>query len=130
MRKFTELKVWQKSHELVLDVYALTRSFPGEERYGITAQVRRTSASVPANIAEGSKLQSRRELARFVNIAEGSCAETRYLLTLARDLRHADGDAIDPLLSRLDGLAGMLYLFRTKLEASSRAAGQRLPSDS
>jgi len=76
MQRFTELKVWQRSHELTLEVYRVTASFPSTERFGLISQPRRASASVPTNIAEGSKRQSNQEYARFLNIAEGSLAET------------------------------------------------------
>ncbi len=76
MQRFTELRVWQRSHALVLNVYRLTESFPQQERYGLTAQLRRAALSVPTNIAEGSKRLTSLEYARFLNIAEGSLAET------------------------------------------------------
>ncbi len=84
-QRFTELKVWQRSHALFLDLYKLTAKFPGDERFGLTSQLRRAAMSVPTNIAEGSKRQSNVEYARFLNIAEGSLAETEYLVLLSRD---------------------------------------------
>ena len=84
MQRFTDLKVWQRSHALVLAIYRATMSFPADERFGITSQLRRAAVSVPSNIAEGSKRQGRLDYARFLNIAEGSLSETQYLLMLAR----------------------------------------------
>jgi len=75
MQKFQDLKVWQRSHALVREIYRLTVSFPRSEQFGLTSQIRRAAASVPTNIAEGSKRRTRQEYARFLNIAEGSAAE-------------------------------------------------------
>jgi four helix bundle protein len=71
MKDFKELRVWIAAHELTLSVYALTRTFPKDEIYGVTSQIRRSSASIGANIAEGCGRRSDRELARFLPIARG-----------------------------------------------------------
>ena len=86
MQRFNDLKVWQRSHALVLEVYRRTASFPDGERFGLISQLRRAAVSVPTNIAEGSKRQRSQDYARFLNIAEGSLAEVEYLLLLSRDL--------------------------------------------
>ncbi len=86
MKDFKSLKVWHKAHQLTLLVYALTRTFPREEMYGLTSQIRRAAASIPANIAEGSGRRSDGELRRFLQIARGSASELEYHLLLARDL--------------------------------------------
>ena len=86
MQRFTELKVWQPGHALVLTVYRMTTGFPKAEQYGLTSQLRRAALSVPTNIAEGSKRLGGQEYARFLNIAEASLAETEYLLMVSRDL--------------------------------------------
>ena len=67
-KRFQNLDDWQKSHQLVLDVYRVTRSFPSEERYGLSSQMRRAAVSVPANIAEGFKRRTKAEKVRFYNI--------------------------------------------------------------
>jgi four helix bundle protein len=85
-RSFEDLVVWQKAHAFVLDVYRLTKGFPREETYGLTAQIRRSAVSIPANIAEGFRKRGRPDKARLMNIAEGSLEETRYYLRLANDL--------------------------------------------
>lgn len=87
MRDFKTLKVWEKAHHLVLAVYQVTRSFPKDEMYGLTSQVRRSAASIPANIAEGCGRDGEAELVRFFNIAMGSASELEYHLLLARDLK-------------------------------------------
>ena len=89
-KHFQELIVWQKAHELVLEIYRLTRKFPKEETYGLISQLRRSAVSVPANIAEGFKKKGKNDKARFMNIAQGSLEETRYYLLLATDLNFVD----------------------------------------
>jgi four helix bundle protein len=86
MRDFKELKVWHKAHRFVLDVYEKSRSFPADERFGLTAHLRKSVTSVPSNIAEGCGRESERELARYLSIAAGSASESEYQLLLARDL--------------------------------------------
>jgi four helix bundle protein len=107
--------VWQVSHALVLQVYRLTKAFPPEERYGLTSQIRRSTLSVPTNIAEGSKRLTNAEYARFLNIAEGSLAETEYLLMVSRDLGYLPATLTKPLLTEADELAKMLHALRTKV---------------
>lgn len=89
-RTFQDLIVWQKAHRCVLDIYSITMKFPKEEFFGITNQLRRAAVSIAANIAEGFKRRSRKEKARFFNIAQSSLEECRYYLILASDLRFAN----------------------------------------
>jgi four helix bundle protein len=117
MQRFTELKVWQRAHTLVLEVYRLTATFPAEERFGLTAQLRRAAISVAANLAEGSKRQHNRDYARFLNVAEGSAAEAEYLLLLSRDLGYAGAARAEPLLAEVTDIARMLHALRTKVES-------------
>jgi four helix bundle protein len=86
MRDFRKLMVWQKAHQLTLGIYELTANFPRDEVYGLTSQVRRAAASIPANVAEGCGRDGDTELARFLRIAMGSANELEYHLILARDL--------------------------------------------
>src|SRR5271168_4654093 len=87
MEDFKNLKVWTKAHELTLAVYRQTRVFPKEEMYGLTSQLRRASASIGANIAEGCGRRSDGEMKRFLQIARGSASELECHLFLAKDLR-------------------------------------------
>lgn len=87
MKDFRELKVWARAHELTLLVYQATGSFPREEMYGLTSQLRRAAASVPANLAEGCGRNGDAEFARFCFIAMGSASELDYHMILARDLK-------------------------------------------
>ncbi|MBI3482003.1 MAG: four helix bundle protein [Bacteroidetes bacterium] len=89
-KSFRDLIVWQKAHQLVLDIYKMTKSFPKEEIYGLTSQIRRSSTSVAANIAEGFRKRSAADKARIMNIGQGSLAETEYYLILAQDLLYSD----------------------------------------
>jgi len=86
INSFTELTVWQRAHELVPLVYKLTASFPRSELFGVVSQLRRASASVPANIAEGFGRRTTKQLLRSLQIAAGELKETRYFLILSRDL--------------------------------------------
>jgi four helix bundle protein len=86
MKDFRQLKVWEKAHHLTLAVYQVTASFPRDEIYGLTSQMRRAASSIPSNLAEGCGRNSDAELARFSSIAAGSASELEYHLLLARDL--------------------------------------------
>lgn len=89
-KSFQDLLVWQKAHGLVLAIYEITGGFPKSEIYGLSAQLRRSAVSIPANIAEGFRKQSKKDKIRFMNIAQGSLEETRYYLILAKDLGYHD----------------------------------------
>ena len=116
MQRYTDLKVWERAHALALEVYRRTEGFPDKERFGLTAQLRRATVSVPTNIVEGSKRQSGQEFARFLNIAEGSLAEVGYLLLLSRDLAYLEATAAQTLLAEVDEIAAMLHALRSKVE--------------
>jgi four helix bundle protein len=80
MKDFRTLNVWQKSHDLTLEIYELTRTFPKEELFGLTSQLRRASGSVPSNIAESCKRDSNPDFQRFLQFAYGSINEVDYHL--------------------------------------------------
>ena len=86
MSDYRSLRVWQRAHVLTLDVYKTTSTFPSSERYGLTDQLRRSAASVPANLAEGVGRNTQPELARFCRISMGSLNELEYHLLLSHDL--------------------------------------------
>lgn len=116
MRDYQELLVWQRAHALTLRVYEVTRTFPAEERFGLTSQLRRACASVAANIAEGCGRNGDAELARFLTIALGSLAETTYFLRLAHDLAYLSGGAHVTLGNEATELRKMLITFHRKLK--------------
>lgn len=119
MRNFRELKVWEKSHRLTLAVYQTTAKFPRDELYGLTGQVRRACASIPANIAEGCGRDGAAELARFLRIAAGSASELEYHLLLAKDLEMLDSDEHGRLAREVTEIKRMLTTFIQKLTADS-----------
>ena len=107
--------MWQTAHTLTLAVYKLTRTFPREELYGLTTQIRRSAASVPANLAEGCGREGDPELARFCSIANGSASELEYHLLLARDLNLIPPDVYAETECQLVRLRRMLNVFIQKL---------------
>jgi four helix bundle protein len=116
MQRFTQLKVWRRSHEFALNVYRATASFPKHEMFGVTSQLRRATVSVPANIVEGSKRRSGKEYARILNIAGGSAAETEYLLLLSRELGYLESQKADELIDEVREIASMLPGLRVRVE--------------
>ena len=103
-KSFQDLVVWQKAHGLVLEVYRLSANFPASEKFGITSQLRRAAASVPANIVEGYRRRSAAEKARFFNIAQASLDEATYFILLARDLGYGESPGIDQLADEVSRL--------------------------
>lgn len=116
-RNFKELIVWQKAHQLVLEIYRFTRNFPMDERFGLTSQVRRAAISVPANIAEGFPKRSAGDKTRFFNIAQGSLEEVHYYLILAKDLGYGDSEKLLGLYNEvgrlLNGYASAILTSRS-----------------
>ena len=115
MQDFRNLRVWEKAHALTLDVCRATQGFPREEQYGLTSQLRRSCASVPANLAEGCARTSDVDFARFVNHAASSASETDYHLLLARDLTYLDSNLHQPLFERISEVKRMLNSFEQTL---------------
>jgi four helix bundle protein len=111
-KTFRDLIVWQKAHQLVLALYRLSENFPKSETYGLTSQLRRAAASVPANIAEGFKKTGRADKARFMNIAQGSLEECRYYLILAADLGY---DEVDKLHNQLDEVSRLFNAYASAI---------------
>ena len=116
MKDFKDLKVWQKAHELTLDVYRIAESFPRREMYGLTSQVKRSTASISANIVEGCGRRSDGEFKRFLQIARGSASETEYHLILAHDLGWLPEHHYEQLLSKLVEVQRMLTSLVQALE--------------
>ena len=117
MQDFRDLKVWQRAHAVTLAVYRVTASFPAEERYGLTAQLRRSAGSVAANIAEGRCRGTDADFGRFLQIALGSAAETEYHLILTRDLELIAQEDSDRLLAEVAEVKKMLTALLLKLKA-------------
>ena len=126
MRDFKTLKVWERAHHLTLAVYQATATFPKDEQYGLTSQLRRSAASVPANIAEGCGRDGETELARFLQIAMGSASELEYHLLLAYDLKLLTDSDEKALATDVVAVKRMLATFIRTLRprpAASRADG-------
>ncbi|MEX2523996.1 MAG: four helix bundle protein [Gammaproteobacteria bacterium] len=115
IRSFRDLTVWQSGKELALQVYKITSSFPREEIYGVTSQMRRAAVSVPANIAEGFNRRHNREFKRFLSIALGSIAELETLVELVFEFNYVDEDQSDKLFELLDHEGRMLRALITRL---------------
>ncbi|MFS4447408.1 four helix bundle protein [Maribacter sp. 2307UL18-2] len=115
MRDYRKYKVWELGHEVTLEIYRLTRSFPKEEMYGMVSQMRRASSSVPANIAEGCGRESDAEFRRFLIIAQGSANELEYFTVLAKDLRYLETPFFSNLNDKVDKLRRSLNSLITKL---------------
>jgi four helix bundle protein len=114
------LKVWRKAHDFTLATYRVTKTFPREEVYGLTSQLRRASASIGANIAEGCGRRSDGEMLRFLQIARGSASEAEYHFLLARDLHFLEEPEFLVLNRQADELQRMLTaLMRTIRSANS-----------
>ena len=95
MRDFHKLGIWQRSHQLTLDVYRASKVFPKDELFGLTSQIRRAASSVPTNIAEGCGRASNKDFAHFLQIAIGSASEVEYELLLAHDLEYINDEAFN-----------------------------------
>jgi four helix bundle protein len=105
-RNHRDLIVWQKSIELVANVYSLSSDFPESEQFGLTSQLRRAAISVPANIAEGAARKSSKEYLHFLSIASGSLSELDTLVTLCQRLKYAEDVA--KLQTSIDEVAGLV----------------------
>lgn len=108
---YRKLTVWLKSHELVLDVYSVTKKYPRDEMFGLVSQIRRASVSVPANIVEGYARGSKNELIQFLKIAIGSLAELEYYLELSYDLGYIKKEELDRLHERRAFVGKLLHGF-------------------
>jgi len=105
---FRDLDVWKLGKTLVLNVYAATKSFPSDERFGLAAQMRRAALSIPSNIAEGFNRYHNREYRQFLYIALGSCAELETQIEVSSDLGHLKRETQEQLLEQLDHECRML----------------------
>ncbi len=116
-RDISKYIVFQKSHDLVLNIYKTTHRFPNDEKYGLSSQMRRSAASIPMNLAEGAARAGEAEFRHFVNIARGSLAELKYQLMLARDLGYIEKEIMNDLVGKADEIGKMLTVLFQKLKA-------------
>ena len=97
VQSYKDLIVYQKSYKLALVIYQITKNYPKEEIYGLTSQMRRSSVSIPCNIAEGYRRGHRKEYIQFLHMAHGSCGELETLLSLSQDLGLIEKDLFENL---------------------------------
>lgn len=118
MQDFRNLDVWKRSHELTLAVYRATNKFPGDERFGLTSQLRRGAASIPANLAEGCGRGTDADFGRFIQNAMGSASEVEYEFLLARDLQLLSNDLYTELNDEITGIKRMLASLLRKVRST------------
>src|SRR3954466_13319493 len=122
MKDFRDLQVWGKAHELTLWIYGATKGFPREEVYGLTSQMRRCSASISANIAEGCGRHGDGEFHRFLQMAMGSASELEYHLLLAHDLGFLSQVKYEPLNRDVVEVKRMLASLVVRVDADRTRA--------
>lgn len=119
MQDFRNLEVWKLAHKMTLGIYSATRSFPVDERFGLTSQLRRSAASIGANLAEGCGRGGDKDFARFVQIAIGSASEVEYHLLLASDLGYLDSNLHHDLSASASQAKRMLIALLKRLRPNS-----------
>ena len=116
MSDFHKLGIWQRSHQLTLDVYRASKVFPKDELFGLTSQIRRAASSVPTNIAEGCGRASNKDFAHFLQIAIGSASEVEYELLLAHNLEYINDEAFNKLTSETIAIRKMIIKYQSELK--------------
>jgi len=119
-RSFRGLLVWRQAMDLARETYLLTRTFPKEEIYGLTSQIRRAAVSVPANIAEGTGRATRRDFVNFLRIAQGSLREIETYLLLTVEIKLATPSSTIPLLAQAESVAKLLNRLIHSLEITQQ----------
>jgi len=119
-RSYRDLRVWRESIELSVAIYNLTRSFPKDEQFGLTSQLRRAAVSLASNIAEGYGRASRPDFRRFAAMARGSLLEMQTQLTIAIRLGLAEETRMQSVLATTEDIGKMLWALMTKLDAERR----------
>ena len=114
MSSYKELIVWQKSIQLVIDIYKLTKTFPKEEIYGLASQMQRAVVSIPSNIAEGNDRNSSKEFSQFLRIARGSLAELETQIIISEKLKYTNKEQIAPILNNCYEIGRMINGLLTK----------------
>ncbi|PTT35626.1 four helix bundle protein [Chryseobacterium sp. HMWF028] len=116
MGNYKELFVWQKSVDLITEIYIVTAAFPKEELYGLTSQIRRSSISIPSNIAEGHSRRSTNDYLQFLKIARGSSAELETQLIISKNLNYLNPENFQILIEKTSEISKMLNVVITKLQ--------------
>ena len=108
MHNYKNLKIWQRSMDIVEIIYRETATFPKEEKYSLTSQIRRASSSIPSNIAEGASRESKKEFSYFLSIALGSCYELNTQIELSKRLSIITLETTDKIHQELDEVEKMI----------------------
>lgn len=119
IKTFRDLVVWQKSHQLTLEIYKITLNFPQDEKYGLISQIRRAAFSVPSNIVEGHSRKSTKEFLQFLSIAKGSLEELKYFIILCSDLKYITVEQQIKIEELTDEVSKILYSFTKNLNAKN-----------
>ena len=119
MHNFKELKIWQESMSLAKDIFALTRKFPTEEKYGLISQLNRAVVSVPSNIAEGAGRDSQKEFNQFLNISLGSCFEIETQLILANEFNYISKEELQTLTEKVTKIQKMICKLKDSIRQPS-----------
>lgn len=114
LKSFTELRVWQRAHELVLFIYQVTKQFPVDEKFGLTSQMRRAAVSIASNIVEGFHRYSNKVSINFYDIADGSIEELKYQLLLSKDLEYLGQNNYTTGLNLSEEVSKMLHSWKNK----------------
>ncbi|HQX54412.1 MAG TPA: four helix bundle protein [Pyrinomonadaceae bacterium] len=120
MRTHENLEVWKKSVDFVIEIYRSTATFPSDERFGLTSQIRRAAVSIPANIAEGAARTSEKEFLYFLSIAQGSASEVSTEILIAFRLGYVTEDLHRTLTARLDEIGRMISGLRNHLKSKTK----------
>ena len=118
IKSHKDLEIWKRSIKLVTEIYKLTKSFPDDEKYGLTSQIRRASISVPSNISEGAARKSTRDYVRFLYMSLGSLSELDTQLTIAQNLDYAED--IEDIFAEIKSLKLMIHSVVRKLKAKAK----------
>ncbi|MEI8349058.1 MAG: four helix bundle protein [Candidatus Omnitrophota bacterium] len=116
IKTFKDLRIWQKAMEIVKDIYQVTNSFPKEELYGLTSQMRRCAVSLASNIAEGFKRYHNKEYKQFLHIMLGSAAELETQLLISEELRYINKEETEKICEKLEHLSRMTTVLIRKLK--------------
>lgn len=119
-RTFQSLIVWQKEHQLILDIYRRTRSFPEDERFRLVSQMRRAAISITANIVEGYRKMGKKDKLRFFNTSQGSLSETYNYLILSRDLEYISTEEYVQFEEQIEEVDRILNAYCSKISKDSK----------
>lgn len=123
MNKLKELKVWQKSIDVAIGIYTLTKKFPSEEKFGLVSQMNRCSVSISSNIAEGSGRSSRKEFNQFLSIANGSAFELETQLLISSRLNYVSEIDYTSMNTKIEEIQKMIYGLQSALKVSTQDSG-------